>query len=638
MPVPKVLVGKVIVVGPASVGKTCLVTRFVDDVFDANTQSTLGCDSKEKTLNVTGVAEPVKLILYDTAGQERFAQLAGSYYRQADICLLCFDLSNAASFDQIKWWQNQVAQHNDRAEFVLVGTKQDLAPKLDVSFARRYANENGFPFFLTSSLTGGEQIEFLFHAVAEKVVRIALQRQMLQQQTQHSSFGAPVPTEGTDYGVAVARDYDRPIKGECLHMVSLNLQRAYCAFPSDSPGGRAPSRVEIMSVPSAEEIHESIPSSKKGLETIVKGRREASDIIRGIDDRLLVIVGPCSVHDTEAAREYAKKLKEVSERYRDELVVIMRVYYEKPRSTVGWKGLLNDPFLDDTCQVLEGINVTRELLRDITDMGVPVACEFVEAATTQYFEDLVSWAAVGARTVESQPHRQLASGLDLPIGFKNSTGGDIAVAVDAVICSGEKHTFLAPSSKGGMCVVRSKGNKATHVVLRGGRTGPNYGEEGVTKCLGLLRSAGLDRGVVVDCSHGNSNKDYRRQPLVLDEVCRQMASSSQTSTAITGVMIESNLFEGSQKLPASFNRSPSLASESTDSSSGVITPGTPGSEEESRSELSSNEVTCAAAKLGLKYGVSITDGCVGWETTEHMLYQLSQAVKERRKMPTNVNE
>ncbi|EER12200.1 Rab5, putative [Perkinsus marinus ATCC 50983] len=213
MPVPKVLVGKVIVVGPASVGKTCLVTRFVDDVFDANTQSTLGCDSKEKTLNVTG--KPIKLILYDTAGQERFAQLAGNYYRQADICLLCFDLSNSASFDQIKWWQNQVAQHNERAEFVLVlgaGSNSDLAPKLDVSFARRYANENGFPFFLTSSLTGGEQIEFLFYAVAEKVVRLALQRQMLQQQAQHSSFGAPVPVEGSDYGVAVARDYDRPIR------------------------------------------------------------------------------------------------------------------------------------------------------------------------------------------------------------------------------------------------------------------------------------------------------------------------------------------------------------------------------------------------------------------------------------------
>ncbi|KAF4758584.1 hypothetical protein FOZ63_014306, partial [Perkinsus olseni] len=215
------------------------------------------------------------------------------------------------------------------------------------------------------------------------------------------------------------------------------------------------------------------------------------------------------------------------------------------------------------CQVSDGIRITRELLRDITDMGVPAASEFVEASTTQYFEDLVSWAAIGARTVESQPHRQLVSGLSLPVGFKNSTGGEVSVAVDAVVCSGEQHTYLAPSSKGSLCMVRSRGNKSTHVVLRGGRSGPNYQEDGVAKCAELLSSAGLDRGIVIDCSHGNSNKDYKRQPVVLADICHQLTSNSQSAFSIAGVMIESNLHEGSQSLPPSLGRASSVASEST---------------------------------------------------------------------------
>ncbi|EER12201.1 Phospho-2-dehydro-3-deoxyheptonate aldolase, tyrosine-inhibited, putative [Perkinsus marinus ATCC 50983] len=394
----------------------------------------------------------------------------------------------------------------------------------------------------------------------------------------------------------------------------------------------SPSRVEVACLPSAEELRDSIPSSSRGQEVVQRARDEASAIIQGDDDRLIVIVGPCSVHDVEAAKEYAGRLKVLSDRFRKDLLIIMRVYYEKPRSTVGWKGLLNDPYLDDTCQVLEGIRITRELLRDITDMGVPAASEFVEASTTQYFEDLVSWAAVGARTVESQPHRQLVSGLDLPVGFKNSTGGEVSVAVDAVVCSGEEHTYLAPSSKGSMCIVRSRGNKNTHVVLRGGRSGPNYQEDKVAKCVELLSCAGLDRrGIVIDCSHGNSNKDYLRQPLVMADICHQLTTNSDVASSIAGVMIESNLNEGSQSLPASLGRAVSIASESTDTS-------TPGSTRPSRvddelgsvPELDTRASVLTRQKLGLKYGVSVTDGCVSWETTEHMLSELAIAVDKRR--------
>ncbi|KAF4660103.1 hypothetical protein FOZ61_004241 [Perkinsus olseni] len=404
------------------------------------------------------------------------------------------------------------------------------------------------------------------------------------------------------------------------------------------PTATATSRVEVANLPSAEELRESIPSSSVGQATVLRAREEASAIIRGEDDRLLVIVGPCSVHDTDAAKEYARKLKILSSRLREELLIIMRVYYEKPRSTVGWKGLLNDPFLDDSCQVSDGIRITRELLRDITDMGVPAASEFVEASTTQYrsyFEDLVSWAAIGARTVESQPHRQLVSGLSLPVGFKNSTGGEVSVAVDAVVCSGEQHTYLAPSSKGSLCMVRSRGNKNTHVVLRGGRSGPNYDEDGVAKCAELLSSARLDRGIVIDCSHGNSNKDYKRQPVVLADICHQLTSNSQSASSIAGVMIESNLHEGSQSLPPSLGRASSVASESTESSTpGSTRPGAGRVEDEleSVSELSSSTSFPAGQKLGLKYGVSITDGCVSWETTEHMLSKLALAVDRRRRI------
>ena len=300
-------------------------------------------------------------------------------------------------------------------------------------------------------------------------------------------------------------------------------------------------------------------------------------IISGEDKRLLLLVGPCSIHDTKAGIEYAKKLKKLSEDVKENIFIVMRVYFEKPRTTIGWKGLINDPDLNGTFNIPKGINMARQILSEITDIGLPTATEFLDPFTPQYIGDLVSWGAIGARTAESQTHRQMASGLSMPIGFKNGTGGSVQLAIDGMIaCEGE-HAFLGIDHEGKTSVVVTNGNKANHLILRGGASGPNYDEESIKNAQQLLDKNNLKPNIVVDCSHGNSNKDHNRQPIVFENVINQITSGNKN---IIGIMLESNLNPGSQ----------SLNSDTTD----------------------------------LEYGVSITDKCVGWEKTEEIILQANE--------------
>ncbi len=326
-------------------------------------------------------------------------------------------------------------------------------------------------------------------------------------------------------------------------------------------------------------LMEEIPLSEKTAETINQAREEIAKIIAGKDDRLLVVVGPCSIHDTEAALEYAKKLSAVIEQHQSELLIVMRVYFEKPRTTVGWKGLINDPKLDGSFNINHGLRVARGLLMDIAEMGIPTGCEFLDTISPQFFADLVSWGAIGARTTESQIHRELASGLSMPIGFKNGTDGSTQIAIDAIGSASHPHHFLSVTKQGISAIVTTRGNKDCHVILRGSNKGPNYDKDSIQHAITLLENNNLSTQLMVDCSHGNSNKDYKQQPIVAADVAQQIG---QGSHAINGVMIESNLFEGNQKTPE-------------------------------------------------KYGVSITDACIGWEDTVSTLEVLANAIKQRRK-------
>jgi 3-deoxy-7-phosphoheptulonate synthase len=330
-------------------------------------------------------------------------------------------------------------------------------------------------------------------------------------------------------------------------------------------------------------VLQELPASEQATEVVTAARRDAAKVIAGQDDRLLVIVGPCSVHDTQAALEYAELLRKEARRHAADLLVVMRVYFEKPRTTVGWKGLINDPQVDGSFRINEGLRLARGLLARIAEMGLPAATEFLDPITPQYVADLVSYGAIGARTTESQIHRELASGLSMPVGFKNGTDGSVQVAVDACLSARSSHWFPSVTKDGVVAIFQTSGNPDAHVILRGGsRTGPNYGAEFVTDAVARIRKAGLDSRLVVDCSHGNSSKDHRRQPLVAADVAAQVAAGSG---AIAGVMIESHLVEGRQDWKG---------------------------------------------KEASAYGCSITDACISFEQTVPVLAELAAAVRARR--------
>ena len=338
----------------------------------------------------------------------------------------------------------------------------------------------------------------------------------------------------------------------------------------------------IEALPTPAEVRAEAPLTPAAAEFVASSRREIEAVLRGDDPRLLVVVGPCSVHDPDAALDYARRLAVVAREHQDDLLIVMRVYFEKPRSTGGWKGLINDPHLDGTHRVADGLRIARKLLLDILELGLPVGCEFLEPTSPQYIADAVSWGAIGARTTESQIHRQLASGLSMPIGFKNATDGDVQVAVDGCTVAAQRHVFFGVTETGQAALVSTSGNDAAHVILRGGRGTPNYDTASIEDAAALLARAGLTRRVVVDASHGNSGKDHVRQASVL----RELADQVRAGEPIAGVMAESFLAPGNQKL--------------TD-----------------------------AGLAGLVYGQSVTDACIGWDDTAELLGELAAAAGAR---------
>jgi 3-deoxy-7-phosphoheptulonate synthase len=337
-------------------------------------------------------------------------------------------------------------------------------------------------------------------------------------------------------------------------------------------------------------LMDQIPLPAAAVESVALGRRAVEAILHGDDDRLVAVVGPCSVHDVAAAEEYATRLRPVADRLADDLVVVMRVYFEKPRTTVGWKGLINDPHLDGSFAINDGLGLARGLLVRIAGHGVPAACEFLDTITPQFLADTVTWGAIGARTTESQVHRELASGLSMPVGFKNGTDGGVQIAIDAVRAARHPHRFLSVTKQGIAAIVATRGNESCHVILRGGNGRANHHEEDVVAVAGKLSAAGLPARVMVDCSHGNSAKDHRNQPRVAAEIARQLEAGSR---AIFGVMIESHLVAGRQD---------------------------------------------ARPGVALTYGQSITDACIGWEETVPVLEGLAMAVRARRRTAAPVVE
>ena len=311
---------------------------------------------------------------------------------------------------------------------------------------------------------------------------------------------------------------------------------------------------------------------------VEQSRLAADRILKGKEDRVLVVAGPCSIHDRDSALEYASRLKKLREQHAGELEIVMRVYFEKPRTTVGWKGFINDPNLDESFDINKGLREGRRLLIEIVKMGLPTGTEFLDVITPQYIADAVVWGAIGARTTESQVHRQLASGLSMPVGFKNGTDGGVQIALDAIQAAAGQHHFLSVTKDGVAAIVTTRGNDACHVILRGGKQ-PNFDADSVANVIAQLSAKGLPPHVMVDCSHGNSMKDFRKQPVAAASLAEQIAGGSRS---VTGIMLESHLVEGAQKKP---------------------------------------EV----------YGQSITDACIGWETTEEVMSQLADAVKARRK-------
>ncbi|KAL9107095.1 MAG: hypothetical protein Q9227_007961 [Pyrenula ochraceoflavens] len=335
-------------------------------------------------------------------------------------------------------------------------------------------------------------------------------------------------------------------------------------------------------------LQSEIPPTPAGKETVLTGRNEAVSIVQNTDPqhRLLVIIGPCSIHDPAAALDYASRLKALKEKHKDNLLIIMRSYLEKPRTTVGWKGLINDPDIDNSFKINKGLKTARQLFVDLTDRGIPLASEMLDTISPQFLADCLSVGAVGARTTESQPHRELASGLSFPVGFKNGTDGTLGVAIDAIGAVRHPHHFLSVTKPGVVAMVGTMGNEDCFVILRGGTRGTNYDAKSIAEAKDALRKKGMPERLMVDCSHGNSEKNHRNQPKVAADLAAQMEKGE---TGIMGVMIESNIDEGNQKVPAE-------------------------------------------GKSGLKYGVSITDACIGWEDTERVLDLLSNAAAKRREV------
>ncbi len=326
-------------------------------------------------------------------------------------------------------------------------------------------------------------------------------------------------------------------------------------------------------------LRQELPMTEAANRTVVETRQAIKRILRQEDPRLLVIVGPCSIHDIDAALEYAGRLNELRQALQDRLCIVMRVYFEKPRTTVGWKGLIYDPYMDGSDDLPAGLRLARQLLLDINAMGLPAGTEMLDPITPQYHADLISWSAIGARTTESQTHREMASGLSMPVGFKNSTEGVLQVAIDAMETARHPHTFLGVDDKGRSAVIRTRGNPWGHVVLRGGHAGPNYDFDSITTARGQLCQAGFDPVLMVDCSHANSGKQHEQQEEVWGTVLQQRLAGN---TALIGLMAESNLHPGKQPIPKQLDQ--------------------------------------------LRYGVSVTDACVGWETTERMLRQAYTAL------------
>ncbi len=327
-------------------------------------------------------------------------------------------------------------------------------------------------------------------------------------------------------------------------------------------------------------LHDGVPASERATHTVSAARATVADILKGQDQRLLVVVGPCSIHDIAAAMDYAHQLKALANELQDQLFIVMRVYFEKPRTTVGWKGLINDPRMDDTFRIEEGLHIARKLLVDLNHMGLPCGTEALDPITPQYLGDLIAWSAIGARTTESQTHREMASGLSSPVGFKNGTDGNLEVAINAMLSAAQPHTFLGINGEGQVALTQTRGNAFGHLILRGGSQ-PNYDSVAVAEAQAELTKAKLPVNIVVDCSHGNSRKNHALQSLVLKDVVGQIVDGNH---AIKGVMLESNLFEGNQKLGALEN---------------------------------------------LKYGVSITDACLGWEATASGLRDAAQRLASR---------
>lgn len=333
-------------------------------------------------------------------------------------------------------------------------------------------------------------------------------------------------------------------------------------------------------MPSPQELHERLPLSERAAGVVMRGREALRDILDRKDPRMFIIVGPCSIHDPVAGLEYARRLRQLQEKVSDTLLLVMRVYFEKPRTTTGWKGYINDPDMDDSFHVDRGMANARAFLLQMCELGLPAGTEALDPVSPQYLGDLIAWTAIGARTSESQTHREIASGLSTPVGFKNGTTGDIGIAVNAILSASRPHSFLGLNSQGRVAIVRTKGNRYGHVVLRGGEGRPNYDTVSVTMTEKALANAGLPANIVIDCSHANSYKDAALQPLVMADVVNQVRFGNKS---LVGAMIESNLVAGKQAIPADLSQ--------------------------------------------LVYGCSVTDACVAWDTTEEMICSAAEALR-----------
>ena len=338
--------------------------------------------------------------------------------------------------------------------------------------------------------------------------------------------------------------------------------------------------INTQELVSPQEIIDSISPSERGFATIIKARNQIKNILNKSDNKFMIVVGPCSIHDIEAAKEYATRLKNLSSSLSDNCLIVMRVYFEKPRTVIGWKGLINDPDLDGSFKINKGIRIARKLLIDLAEMEIPCGHEFLDLVSPQYVSDLISWGAIGARTTESQSHRELASGLSCPVGFKNGTDGSLQIAIDAMNAARHSHSFLSVTKEGKSAIFNTAGNDDCHIIHRGGNNKSNYGSDDVKNSVRILEQNGMRPNIMIDASHANSNKDFKMQSKVVDDVKNQLLSGEKN---IIGIMLESNLVEGNQKI-------------------------------NSRDKL--------------KYGQSITDSCIGWEETENIILDLDDTLKK----------